>query len=170
MSMTNGKIATFLAAANVLFSHGFILLLLIRLGVVDLFYDLSDTGIYLLVTLDFLGRIDEQDVRTSFHRKSMFLLSPALTDSSLQKITLDCSLEHLFGNRHHDPVRRSVITGKEHKPQPGNIPVLSFGKKLSYAGLAAESFFFGKCSRRLHLISSLTGIFPMLLRQKEPLP
>lgn len=144
MSMTNGKIATFLAAANVLFSHGFILLLLIRLGVVDLFYDLSDAGIYLLVALDFLGRIDEQDVRTSFQRKSMFLLSPALTDSSLQKITLDCSLEEFLRYGNDNAVRSAVCSIQTLPADARHTAVLASGKKLRDGRLAAQSLFFRK--------------------------
>ena len=79
----------------------------------------------------------------------MFLLSPAFSDPAFEKISFNSSFEHLLRNRDHDSICLGLVVGRIQKPQPGNIPVLPFGKKLSDIGLAAESFPFGESVRCL---------------------
>ena len=169
MSTTKGKMRIFRITVMVLFSHGFISFLSFGLCSVDLLYDIPYACVYFLVTQDFLAWIYEEYVCATSCVKAMFLFSPALAYSSFEKITFDCSLEHLLRHRNHDAVLIVPSTCHIQKSQPGYIPVLSFGKKLSDAGLAAQSFFLRKSIRGLCVhLSSLTDIFPMLWPLKEP--
>ena len=133
---------------SVLFCHCFILNLLIGLGLVYLFNNLPHTCVDLFIRLNLLGRIDEKNV-CSCCLQGVFLLSPAFSYPTFEKISLYGSFEHLLWNRYHDPVGLSSIVGHIQKPQPRNVPVLPFGKKQSDIGLAAESFPFGEGVRCL---------------------
>ena len=77
------------------------MLLNVWLCLVDLLDDLSDAGVELIVCLHFLSRIDKKNVSPSSCVQHVFLLSPALSDPSLQKISFYGPFEHLLGNRNH---------------------------------------------------------------------
>ena len=103
----------------------------IWLGLVDLFDDLSDAVVKLFVSLNFLSRINEEDVGAPCCGQQMFLLSPAFSDSPFKKISLHCSFEHLLGNRYHYSIPFCPIVVHIQKPKPGYAAVLSFVEKLS---------------------------------------
>ena len=116
---------------------------------IDLIYDLSYSLIDLFVAEDFFCRIHEKHIQTAFDSQVVLLLSIAFADSSLQHITLYGTLEELFRYGYHDPVLFVSGAFKAEIAHVRHIAVLTFGKKLRNAGLAAQSFFFRK---------SITGI------------
>lgn len=120
---------------------------------VQLVYDLPHRGIDLLVALYLFGRINEKNVDTSFKSQLMFLFTPALTDSSFEKIALHRPFKEFLGHGNHYAVDAKTIISQTYIPEPRNIPVLTLGKKQSNAGLAAQSFFLRKSirCRNVHL-------------------
>ena len=153
-----------------LFSHCFMLSRLVSLRLVYLFNDLSDACVDLLICLHLFCRIDEEDVGASCRKKHVLLFAPAFSDSAFEQISLHGSLEHLFGNRNHDSVQSGTGAGHIQKPQPGNIPVLPFGKQLSDCSLAAEPFLFRKGVRVLCVqFISLKDISRVPLQLMAPL-
>jgi len=153
----------------VLFSHGFICLLDFVLCRVDLPDYFPDALIDFLIAQNLLAGIYEENVSPACCRKTVFLFSPAFAYASFEEITLDGPLEHLLRHGDHHPVLLVPGTCHIQEAQPRDIPVLSFGKKLSDAGLAAQSFFLRKSIRGLCVhLSSLTDIFPMLWPLKGP--
>ncbi len=85
---------TFRPILMTLFSGDFILN--VCLSFVDLLDNLTDTGINLLICLNFLSRINEKDVCSSCCLESMFLFTPAFADSALEKIALHSPFEHFL--------------------------------------------------------------------------
>ena len=153
-----------------LFSHCFMLRRLVDLRLVYLFDYLSDACVDLFVSLNLFSRIDKEDICTSFCQKRVLLFAPAFSDSAFEQVSLHGSFEHLFGNRNHDSVQSGTGAGHIQKPQPGNIPVLPFGKQLSYRGLAAEPFLFRKGVRILCVqFISLKDISRVPLQPMGPL-
>ena len=116
---------------------------------IDLFDDLSYSLIDLFVAEDFFCRIHEKHIQTAFDSQVVLLLSIAFADSSFQQIALYCALEELFRYGYHDPVLFVSGAFEAEIAHVRHIAVLTFGKKLRNAGLAAQSFFFRK---------SITGI------------
>ena len=154
----------------VLFIKGFINLLCADLCCVDLFYNAADTCVDIRIAEDLLAGIDEKYIRASGCREGVFLLSPAFTYASFEEVSLDSPLEHLFRHGNHNPVFLATCTCQIQKTQPGYVPVLSFGKQLSDAGLAAQSFFLRKSIRdlRVHLsflIDKFRGLWPLMALQ-----
>lgn len=90
---------------------------------------LTNSDIDFLVRKNLLGRIHEEQVYPTLNRQQMLLPAPTLTDTALQKIALDCALEHLLRHRHHDTVRLSLSPGQTQIAQARHIAVLTFGKK-----------------------------------------
>ena len=140
----NGRLKLLRKSLDILFRSCSISCLLVCLSPVDLFNNLTDAGAELFVCLYFLCGIDEQDVSSSMSQQCMLLFAPAFTDSTLEKIALYSPFEHLFGYRHHYPVGIRAGVRYIQKSEPGNIPVLTFGNKLTCCALAAESFLLGE--------------------------
>ena len=57
---------------------------------------LTDSGMNFLIAEDFLYRIYKENIEIAFKSQHMLLLAPALADTALEKITLDCSLEEFL--------------------------------------------------------------------------
>ena len=111
---------------------------------IDLIYDLSYSLRDLFVAEDFFCRIHKKHIQTAFDSQVVLLLSIAFADSSFQQIALYCALEELFRNGYHDPVLFVSSAFEAEIAHVRHIAVLTFGKKLRNAGLAAQSFFFRK--------------------------
>ena len=116
---------------------------------IDLIYDLSYGLINLFVAEDFFCRIHEKHIQTAFDSQVVLLLSIAFADSSFEQIAFYGALEELFRYGYHDPVLFISCAFEAEIAHVRHIAVLTFGKKLRNAGLAAQSFFFRK---------SITGI------------
>ena len=74
----------------------------------------------------------------------MLLLTPAFTHTAFQKISPDSSLEELLGYGYHNAVYSAVRSVKALVADARHTAVLTFGKKLRYGRLAAQSFFLRK--------------------------
>ena len=145
----NGKQITFLIRELTLFCCCFILLLWLCICEVDFLDNLTYACVDLLVTLNLLCRVDEEYICSACCCQVMLLLAPAFSDSTFEQIAFYSSFEQFFRYRHHDSVCIRPGIGHIQKSQPGNIPVLPFGKELSNGGLATESFLFRKGVRCL---------------------
>ena len=111
---------------------------------IDFVDDLSYSLIYLFVAEDFFCRIHEKHIQTAFYGQVVLLLSIAFAYSSLEEVALYSALEKLFRNGYHDPVLFFACTFPAKISHARHIAVLSFGKKLRYGRLAAQSFFLRK--------------------------
>ena len=116
---------------------------------IDLVDDLTYSLVDLLIAEYLLGRIHEKHIQTAFDSQVVLLLSIALADSSFKQIALYSTLEELFRYGYHDPVLFVSGAFEAEIAHVRYIAMLTFGKKLRNAGLAAQSFFFRK---------SITGI------------
>ena len=130
-----GAMAIFLMVCNALF--------------IDLVYDLSYGLVDLFVAEDFFCRIHEKHIQTAFDSQVVLLLSIAFADSSFQQIAFYGTLEELLRYGYHYSVLFISCAFEAEVTHVRHIAVLTFGKKLRNAGLAAQSFFFRK---------SITGI------------
>ncbi len=74
----------------------------------------------------------------------MLLSAPAFPYPSFEQIALDGALEQLFGHRHHDAAECLAVVRLPDIAESRHTSVTPLGKKLFDAGLAAQSFFFGK--------------------------
>ena len=126
----NGAIAIFLSASFI-----------------DFFYYLSHCRINFLVAEDFLCGIHEKHIQTALDGQVVLLLSIAFAYSSFEEIALYGTFEKLLRNGYHDPVLFFARTFPAKISHARHIAVLSFGKKLRDAGLAAQSFFLRKSIR-----------------------
>ena len=82
MSITNGKMRTFLSPAmNLLRS------------IIQFFDNLFHPGIDFLIGEHFFGRIHEQNIHAFLNIEGMFLFSPAFSDASFEQIAFYGSLE-----------------------------------------------------------------------------
>ena len=116
----------------------------LRLYAVDLFDNLTYGRVDGLVVKDFLGRVHEEDIHSILAGEHMLLLSECLSDTSFAEIALDSSLEELLGYGYHNAVYSAVRSVKALVAYARHTAVLTFGKKLRYGRLAAQSFFLRK--------------------------
>ena len=74
----------------------------------------------------------------------MLELSPAFTDTTLQKVALDSPLEEFLGYGYKDSGLFFSIVRKISVAESADIAMSAMGKKPVYASLATQSFLFRK--------------------------
>lgn len=88
----------------------------------------------------------------------MFQLSPAFTDTALQKVASDSPLEEFLGYGYKDSGLFFSIVGEISVAESTNIAMSAMGKKPVNASLAAQSFLFRKSIRGVPVhVSFLKG-------------
>ena len=62
-------------------------------SIIQFFYDLLHSGVDFLIGEHFFCRVHEENIHAIFNVEGMFLLSPAFSDASFEKIAFYGSLE-----------------------------------------------------------------------------
>ena len=126
----NGKMAAFFSSSRNLLLCCDICFCLFWFSVVTHFLDyFADSFIDFMIAELFFQRVCEEDVIAGESVKVMLLSAPAFADSSLEKVSLDCPLEHLFRDRNQNAVLLRFGISTETVTQSGDFTVPAFGKK-----------------------------------------
>lgn len=131
-----GDARIFLMVGNILFFSASFIFLSADCAV-EFIYDGSYCSVDLLITHDLLRYIHDQDVEASFDLKHVFLLAPALTYPSFEKVSLYSSLEAFFRHRDHESGEVITRISEIQELETGYAAMLSFSKKSGDVDLAA---------------------------------